>query len=123
MFRLQQSDFTIYPSGISCQAPIAPHHPVARYYYAYRIVPHGTAYRLRRHSSHSPMPGYIQSYILIGNGLAIRYGFQYLPHGKTERRAGQMQFRHKTGLATAEITIEPLGRTFEYRQHLTPIVG
>lgn len=73
LFEGEEPDLFRNAAGISRQAAVAAHDPVAGDDNADRIVPYGTAYGLRRHGLLSLLPCDFFRNILIGDCFPVRY--------------------------------------------------
>lgn len=86
LFEGEEPDLFRNAAGVSRQAAVAAHDPMAGDDNADRIVPYGTAYGLRRHGLLSLLPCDFFRNILVGNCFPIRYLQQYFPYGLPEGR-------------------------------------
>lgn len=73
LFEGEEPDLFRNAAGVSRQAAVAAHDPMAGDDNADRIVPYGTAYGLRRHGLLSLLPCDFFRNILVGNCFPIRY--------------------------------------------------
>lgn len=83
-FEFQQLLLFINAAGITGQAAVCPHHPVARDENGNRIVADRAADRLRRHTGKPPLFCKNRRNFAIGCHGSIGYGLQYLEYCAAE---------------------------------------
>ena len=92
LLMMKQSKLSVYPSGITGQAPVCAYDTVTRDDKTYRIMSDSAPDRLCRHGTIEP-----SGKLPVGDGLTIGDSEEHIPYKFPEYRAFGIEFRHEIG--------------------------
>lgn len=108
MFNLQQGKFAFCSSGISGQAAVGSHHPMAGDKDTDGVVSDGVSYRLGSHVRTSEPTGGFCGHFFVGLGFSVGDTGQDVPDGLLERGTIKTKRGKEAGLLSGKIEVEPL---------------